>query len=112
MTIVRFRSPPLSIFLLHEAGSEVDREALDIGQDNNQDPALLEMLTSKESRDITVARQVVVKEMCEAPALIFTQQECITTVVTYGNVTKNHECKTAKTIVDLYEGSFILHQHI
>lgn len=59
----------------HEARSELEKNRSDIRQIKDHNWALLVTNTSTKPKDITVARQVVLRAMCETPVLLSSQVE-------------------------------------
>lgn len=66
-------------------------------------------LIRDEPKNITVARQVVRKAMCDTAVLVFTQAAGVTKVIPHSKVVRIHACMTTKGFMDVYPAaSFIL----
>lgn len=63
--IVSYHSPPVPMSMVHESKREPEKNTSDTHHSIDQDPALLVTPIRSEHNYITVAGQVVMKEMCE-----------------------------------------------
>lgn len=85
-----YHCPPVPVLMLHEAKSEDEKNSSDIREIIEQDPALLVTTAECEPKNITVARQVDLKAMCETPVLVSIQAAGVIEVNPVADIAKNH----------------------
>lgn len=90
--------------MVQEAGSAAENDKSDTLQKVTERLALLVTPIRCDSKYITVARQVVLKVLCETPVLISTQVAGVREAIPQENVNKNHACMTAKGFMDINPG--------
>lgn len=82
-------SPQVPVLIVHEARSTAEEKKVsDTHQVVKEDPALLATPTKRHLRCITVLRQVVQKEACEALVLVLTKVAGLIELTRHEDVTK------------------------
>lgn len=74
--------------MIEKAESEAEKNASDIRQFIDQDPAQLVKPISGQSKNFTMSRHVVPKAMCDYPVFVSTQSADLIREVTQENVAK------------------------
>lgn len=90
--------------MIHWAKGEAEKYLSDVSQFIKQDSALFVTPMKSEPKNIAVARQVVLKALCETLILVFTNGAGLIEVLLHPNVVKSRACMTAKGTTEVYRG--------
>lgn len=88
--------------MVEEAESETEKFGSNTRLINDQEPVLLVTPTTRETKFVTVARQAVVRAICEIPILVSTQSLSGIEVVPHEIAANSHACIMAKSIMYVY----------
>lgn len=102
--VVPHHSPTVPILIVYEANSKPEKNNIEARQEVEEELTLLETPIKCEPKCITVARQVVLKAMCETLVIVSTQAAGLTESIPCAYVAKHHACMMAKGLIDAYPG--------
>lgn len=95
-------SSPVPILTVHKARNEAEMDRSDPCQGDEASLAMFVTSIGCETKYIAVARQVVLKAMCETPVLVSIQATALVYVRPIKTCPKKYACMTAKGIVNAY----------
>lgn len=84
--------------------STAEKNSSDNRKEIAKDLALFVTLTRGGPKNITVAKQVVLKLICKTPVLLSTKEAGLMSITAHENVAKIYACKAAKGIMDIKPG--------
>lgn len=86
--------------MVHQAESEAEKNTSDMRQFLEQYTAVLVTSIEHDPKNISSARQVGLKGMCEIPVKVSTQAICLIEAIPHPKVADSHPSMTAKGIMD------------